>query len=116
MSAQKGEKEKELGKEDLASKLRDLLGVDVKFEKLSKEDLVKLFEVVSNAWRLAEVGMRSIRDRVSGVAEREALNKPLREVLGRPSILRDLFQRKGGLLGFGIFDLGKTETKGESKT
>jgi len=41
-------------KEELAGKLRKLLGVDVRFEKLSKDELVQLMEAVEKLFEVEE--------------------------------------------------------------
>jgi hypothetical protein len=93
--------EKKAKKEDLAEELRNILGVDVKFEKLSSSDIQKLYDVLTKVFSLAEIGVRMMANRVRGITERELFNKPLREILKEGSIL-GILRREGGLFGLNI--------------
>jgi hypothetical protein len=93
--------EKKARKEDLAEELRNILGVDVKFEKLSMGEIQKLYDVLTKVFSLAEIGVRMMASRVRNITEREIFNKPLREVLKEGSIL-GMLRQEGGLFGFNI--------------
>jgi hypothetical protein len=90
----------ETDKGSVAEQLRTLLGVDIKFEKLSKDELVKLWQVLTNLGELAAVGGRTLRRTVND----KIFQKPLAEIIGQPNFseLMNKAGSEGGFLGFGI--------------
>lgn len=93
--------------EKLAAGLRELLGIDVQFEKLSKEELIKLWTVTTNMSTLAQVGVKNLKVKAQGQV-REALEKPLKELLNTPRLLKEggllhTLTQGEGILGLGIF-------------
>lgn len=87
-------------KSGMAEQLRQLLGIDVKFERLSKDDLLKLWQAITNLSQLAAVGGRTIRKTVQD----KLWNRPLSELINRPN-LSELMKEAGtqsGPLGLGV--------------
>jgi hypothetical protein len=73
-------------KEELADHLRKILGTDIEFEKLSKEDLEKLVKIFDNIASILKIAVAGAREKI--------LSKPLGELLQ--------LNEKGGILGLGI--------------
>jgi hypothetical protein len=90
----------DMEKKELSDKLNQLLGLQDKpiaFERLPKEDLERLFNVLTNVVQVAQVGVRSFRSRVE---EGSLLLKPVRDVANMRVIdfLANI-RREGGILG-----------------
>ena len=84
----------EASKEDIAKQLRELLGLeDVKFEKLSKQELVVLQKRLGNMVQLIQVAFKGKVQELQG----KVLNRPLKQVLGDETLFG-----KDGLFGLGI--------------
>lgn len=89
-------------KADLSSKINEVLGTDINFERLSKEDLEALLKVVEEPSNLIRIGWKNLRDK----AKKEILE----ELIGRPildDILKGIPAKEGeredrGPLGFGV--------------
>ena len=83
--------------------MRALLGTDIAFEKLSAEDLNKLYLILNNLQKLVLVGVQALRNRIVGAG---LLDMKLGDLLhderlfGEGGILGGLVQ------GDGIFGLG----------
>jgi len=86
-------------KEQMSEKLNSLLGLEsdpIGFEKLSKEDLERLLTVFTNLAQVAQIGVRSVRDRL----QEGILLKPAGEVLNMRVIdLIASIRKEGGILG-----------------
>ncbi len=98
-------------KEELSAKLNELLTTDIKFEKLSKEELIALWEAIGKIKEASEFPLPLIDRPLGEILDKKFMNRPLREltlsdILGLPK------ERKG-LLGLGLLPriLGKTEEK-----
>lgn len=89
-----GESGEANNKEDLARQLRELLGLDdIKFEKLSKEELTALIKRLSNMAQLVQIGVQGLRGKV----QEKVMNRPLKQVLSDESLFG-----KNGIFGLGI--------------
>jgi len=83
-------------KEEISAKLNELLKTDIKFEKLSKEELTQLCEAIDKI----KVPLPLIDRPIGEILDARIGNRPLRE-----QSLADLFglpKERGGILGFGI--------------
>jgi len=70
---------KKMTKEEISDKLNELLDLSddpIDFTKLSKEDLTRLFDVLTTPATLISLIPQSVRDKI--------LNRPLRELLEIP--------------------------------
>jgi hypothetical protein len=89
-----------LSKEDLSGKLNEILGLEkdpIDFTRLSKDDLERLYDIMTNLIQVAQVGVRTLRSRVE---EGGLLLKPIREVANMRVIdLLTSIRREGGVLG-----------------
>jgi hypothetical protein len=87
-------------KEELSAKLNELLETDIKFEKLSKEELTQLHEALVKAKEASEFPLPLLDRPLGEILDKKLFNKSLREttlaeILGLPK------ERKG-LLGLGV--------------
>jgi hypothetical protein len=100
----------EADKKKIADELRSLLGTDIQFERLSLEDLNKLYAILNNVQRLALVGAQVLRNRVvMGVGaglRGTKLGDLLRDerLFGEGGILGNLAQGDG-ILGLGLLPI-----------
>lgn len=90
-------------KEELADRLRQLLGADIEFERLSTNDLNKLYHILSNLQQLALVGVNALRMTLQS----EGRNLKLSDLVGDKRLLGEngiLSKMVGdnGILGLGI--------------
>jgi nucleotidyltransferase/DNA polymerase involved in DNA repair len=89
-----------MDKEELSRKLNEILGLEkepIDFTKLSKSDLERLYNTLSNVLQIAQVGVRTLKSRVEGGG---LLLKPVREVANMRVIdLLANIRKEGGVLG-----------------
>lgn len=89
-------------KETLSTKLNELLKTNIKFDKLSKEELVQLWEAIGKIKDVEAAAMLPLLDRPIGeILDKKVMNRPLRdltlsEVFGIPK------ERVKGFLGLGV--------------
>ena len=103
----------------MARNLRTIFGTEIKFEKLSKEDLGKLSTIMSDAPQLAAVSIRAAQSKFQKAAADRG-----------PKIMQTLSTlggNNGGFFGFGVLNKDKiverfsatvppqSESKGHSK-
>ena len=100
-------------KEEISGKINEILGTEIKFENLTKEDLEALLKVVGEPSNLIRMGWKKLRD--------DTKKKVAEELLGRP-ILDDVFGglKKGegedkGPLGLGVIPSIRRSLLGEKK-
>jgi len=105
-----------LTKEELSQELNKILGTDIDFTKLSREELVKLYEAVQKMKESHEWPFPILDKPLGEILDRRILGKPLREItlaeiLGLP-------RERKGLLGFGILSriMAKEEKKVEPQS
>lgn len=85
-------------KTEMSEKLNELLGLEepIGFEKLTKTELERLLEVFSTVAQVAEIGIRTAKNRFGGGLLRE----PVGEILNAPLIdVLSSVRREGGLIG-----------------
>lgn len=88
-------------KEELANIIRNVLGLELKtLARMSREDLEKLHQFVSDPSNLVRVGAKNIRLK----AREELFEKPMKELLNKPLVtfIREGKDDEGGPFGFGI--------------
>lgn len=92
----------QLDKAELSRSIRELLGVDVEFERLSAGDLYKLYMALRNWGTLLQTAGRSARVNF----QEKVLSKPVGELLKKPNIVPEIIGvdsgSKDGPLGLGI--------------
>lgn len=85
-----------MSKKALSEKINEILGTKIDFTKLSQKDLETLVKLLSNLAQVAQIGVKSARDKLKG----SLLQRPTGEVLRMPVI--DVIRQargEGGLVG-----------------
>jgi hypothetical protein len=99
-------------KENLSDKLNVMLGTDVDWSKMPKEELEKLVQHFEDPVVLIQIGIKNLKSK----AKEDILGRRLGDILDSSTIL----EKKGGPLGFGILPAifqrshGTTSTKTET--
>jgi hypothetical protein len=98
----------------LANKLRQIMQVDVEFEKLSTDDLRKLLRVVTSVPLMSQIEVRALR---ANFNER-VMDKPVRELL-KPGVLQKELAgaepTDDGPFGLGLASRALKALKGDEK-
>jgi hypothetical protein len=98
----------EKSKTALANSIRNILQTDIKFEKLSKEELQKLYSLLTNMQSLAIIGVNNIRQRLQNRIQTQILDRKVGEIIqderlfGGNGLLGLGILGEKGILGFGI--------------
>lgn len=64
-------------KEELSDKLSSIFEIDLDFSKMTKDDLEKLVEQVSDPRLLIKLGLSHMKEK----AKQEIMNRPIREII-----------------------------------
>lgn len=86
-------------KEELSAEINKMLGTNIDFTKLSKEELSSLYEALQKL-KEAQWPLPILDKPLGEILDRKILGKPLREVT--LAELLGLPRERKGLLGFGI--------------
>jgi hypothetical protein len=101
-------------KEELAQSLNQILGIDIDWSKLKKEDLEKLHSLLSDPMALINMAGKIGREKL-----RSVIDRPLRDFIERPIVeeISDKIgsRQGGGLFGFGVLPFNPLFRRGQKE-
>lgn len=98
-------------KEDLSDQLNQLLGVNVEWSKMSRENLETLVKLFGDPMGIVQLGIRMMKEKT----REDIMGRKLGDVLSSSTILNLRERSRGGPLGLGILPglLGQTDKTSE---
>jgi len=90
-------------KADLADRINELLGLDLgSLEKMTKEDLEALLNLVGNPSQLIKIGWKNLRDKTKKEILEELMERPFLDDILKGVPTKEKEQGDKGPLGLGI--------------